>query len=346
MKVYTRLEIEELLARVQENEETAGKFFEVEMSVLSTLDFREFFEELLTKIRERFSVPYVWLSMIASSKATRLIHSFAASHVLGAQLGFVEKEVFGEILNGSTKPCLCNEHLHRFKPLLPDARGYVFNSIAVVPISLDGEPMGSLNFADIRSERFTPDIDTSLLEQLGVVVSICLSNVAAHEELRALAFKDPLTGLLNRRAMERALEREFERARRYKSELTLVFVDLDGFKLVNDSFGHDSGDDLLVHVATSLSGLSRGSDIVARFAGDEFILILPETDCGEAERFMKRIQAYLLEHPFVIREKSIAVQLSFGIASASDEGIDDMAAFLKKADQALYEDKARKKSSK
>jgi diguanylate cyclase (GGDEF)-like protein len=343
MKVYTRRDLEDLLARVKENEEIAQKFFEVEMSVLSTLNFNEFFEELLREIKEKFGVPYVWLSMIASSRATRLIHSFA-SNILDRHFRVVDKDLFANILGGSKSPVLCNEDLHRFKAMLPEKQGYVFNSIAIVPISLDGEPVGSLNFADITRQRFSPDIDTSLLEQLGVVVSISLSNVAAHEELRALAFKDSLTGLLNRRAMEKALKREFGRAKRYKTPLSLVFIDLDGFKLVNDRFGHDSGDDLLVFTASCLMELSRDSDIISRFAGDEFVLVLPETEHGAAALLMKRLQAYFQDNPLMIQGLPISVQFSFGIASASDEDIKDTAMLLKRADENLYKDKALNKA--
>ena len=120
MKVYTRRDIEELLARVQENEEIAQKFFEVEMSVLSTLNFQDFFAELLTKIREKFVVPYVWVSMIASSRATRLIRSFASTHIQERYFTLVEKEKFEKILPTGSKPCLFNTELYRFKPLLPD----------------------------------------------------------------------------------------------------------------------------------------------------------------------------------------------------------------------------------
>ena len=344
MKVYTRRDIEELLSRVQENEEIAKKFFEVEMSVLSTLNFQNFFAELLAKIREKFVVPYVWVSMIASSRATRLIRSFASSHIPEKQFKLIEKERFEEILTCNSKPCLYNNDLHRFKPLLPDGQGYLFNSIALLPISLDGEIVGSLNFADIAKERFTPQIDTSLLEQLGVVVSICLSNVAAHEELKALAFTDPLTGLLNRRAMEKALKREFGRAKRYRTTLSMVFIDLDGFKSINDNYGHDIGDDILIFVASALMEFSRESDVIARYAGDEFVLIFPETDHEEAVKFMDRMQAYFTEHPMMVGDQAIPVHLSYGIACARDEDVKDTTMLIKRADEALYKDKASKKN--
>jgi len=343
MNTINQQSIHELIQRVKENEDIAHKFFEVEMSVLSTLHFKEFFEELLNKIMEKFRVSYVWISMISHSKATELVQSLASSETLKKHLNVIEKTDFYRIVGIKAKPILANDTLFTYKPLLPKEQLYIFNSIAIIPITLDGVFVGSLNFADISKERFSPGIDTSLLEQLGVVVSICLSNVAAHEELRSLAFKDPLTGLLNRRAMERALKRELGRSRRYNTPLSIVFIDLDGFKQVNDCFGHDKGDELLQFVASTLMDMSRESDIISRFAGDEFVMILPETERDAAQKLLERIQKHFLSNPVNINKEAIKVRFSFGVSSTRDNPSADASVLLKEADGLLYKDKAEKK---
>ena len=121
-----------------------------------------------------------------------------------------------------------------YQKLFPKNKKYYIQSIAVAPLSLDGDIIGSLNQADFSPLRFKPGIDTSLLEQLALKVSLCLSNVTAHEKLRFLAYHDPLTGLLNRRVMEVVLKREFARSKRYSRPLSLVFIDMDYFKQIND----------------------------------------------------------------------------------------------------------------
>ncbi len=332
-----------LFARLKENEEIARKFFEVETSVLSTLNFEDFFEKLLTTIKDKFGVPFVWLSIVQPSKASMLVHRFAPAEVVN----YVPKETFLDIVGEQARPVLFNRDLDKLRCLMPEGRFYDFRSIAIAPITLDGEIVGSFNQADQSPRRFTPGIDTSLLEQLGVVVSISLSNVAAHEELRALAFKDPLTGILNRRAMERTLRREMSRSERYDMNLSVVFVDLDDFKQVNDHYGHDRGDDLLVYVASNLMEMSRDSDIIARFAGDEFVMILPGVDGDEAAAFMNRVYQFFEEHPMEIKGDSIPVRFSYGVSSLREIAADvnDPAEFLKLADTALYQAKKNKKPS-
>jgi len=344
MQNVNREDQERLLARLKENEKIAKKFFEVEASVLSTLNFKDFFDRLLTEIKEKFGVPYVWISMISSGKAFSLLKTFVASEEFLRHLNVVEKNDFLEIMGTSLQPKLINTGLNKLRCLFLFDQTMSFKSIAVVPITFDGDVAGSLNFADLSSERFKPGIDPSLLEQLGVVVSICLSNVAAHEELKALAFKDPLTGLLNRRAMERALNREFNRARRYIMPLAVVFIDLDDFKQINDTYGHDCGDDLLKFVATSMMNMSRQSDIIARFAGDEFVLILPGTSPQEAQGLIERMNYFFMDHKMDVDENHnhIEISFSYGIAAGTDEGVKDAETLLKMADEMLIRTKSKK----
>ena len=145
------------------------------------------------------------------------------------------------------------------------------------------------------------------------------------------------------RVMGSILSREFNRTRRYQTPLSLVFIDVNNFKQVNDVFGHDAGDELLKYLASLLSEMSRESDVATRFAGDEFVLILPETSASSAEMMLSRMQNYIDNHPLMMGSNIIPFSVSFGISSTEDETICDHKKLLKRADEALYEKKEAQK---
>jgi len=333
-----------IIERLKQNEDITRKFHEIETRILTILDFSDLFEILLTQIREKFKVPYAWLSMIEKSEVSTLIHTLESSETLKERLNIIDRKSFFSLVGSKMHPVLVNEDLKPYYKLLPKDYKYFIKSIAIAPISLDGKVIGSLNQADFSSNRFQPHIDTSRLEQLAIKVSLCLSNVTAHEKIRFLAYHDPLTKLLNRRVMESVLKRELSRSKRYGSTLSVVFLDLDDFKKVNDRYGHDIGDNLLQYVAEQLLEMSRDSDVVARFAGDEFVFILPETPVKNAETLMDRLKDYLKNNPLEVGGMRIPAAISFGVASTEDPGINSTSKLLKRADEMLYRAKAEKKA--
>jgi len=333
---------EDILETLRINEEIAQKFFEIEVSILSILNFKDLFERLLTEIRDKFGVPYVWISMIDQSEVSDLIKTLETSKILKERLNVIDKNTFISLIENRTRPILVSGDLEPYYQLLPQGQMYFIRSLAITPLTLDGEIIGSLNQADLSRLRYRLGMDTRLLEQLAVKVSICLSNVTAHEKLKWFAWRDPLTGLVNRRVMERVLQREYKRAVRYKSPLTLAFLDLDDFKAVNDKYGHDRGDELLRYVADILEELTRDSDVVSRYAGDEFIVILPGIGSDESLLLIQRLQDYFHKNPMEIEGQQIPISISFGLSSIEDEGVSDPDSLLKRADEMLYSVKQQK----
>jgi transcriptional regulator with GAF, ATPase, and Fis domain len=182
-----QIDLEQILARLKANQEIAGKFFDIEVCILSVLNFKDLFEKLLIEIREKFGIPHLWISMIEKSGISALIRELGSSENLKERLSIVSGESVLELLQQKTKPVLANGDLKPFYKLFPENEKYFIKSIAVVPLTLDGEIIGSLNMADYSDARFQPGMDTQFLEQLATIVSICLSNVTAHERLRLLA---------------------------------------------------------------------------------------------------------------------------------------------------------------
>jgi diguanylate cyclase (GGDEF)-like protein len=152
---------------------------------------------------------------------------------------------------------------------------------------------------------------------------------------------DFLTRIANRRAFYEIASTEAARARRYQRPLTLIYIDLDNFKTVNDTLGHDVGDELLIEVAATLRSNLRTTDTVARLGGDEFALLLPETDQGAALLVINKVQEVLLES---MRRRNWPVTFSIGLASfpVPPESVEEM---VKQADAIMYSVKLKGKNS-
>jgi len=151
---------------------------------------------------------------------------------------------------------------------------------------------------------------------------------------REMAHTDELTGLPNRRALNLKLIEEEQRARRYGRKLSLIMIDIDDFKMVNDGWGHQVGDRLLAMLARAISCVIRTADFPARYGGEEFMVVCPETEMDNAAIVAEKLRAKLDETDFTVRGLSLKVTISCGVAMLQDqEAIEDLVA---RADQALY----------
>ncbi|MCR8923752.1 GGDEF domain-containing protein [Dasania sp. GY-MA-18] len=157
------------------------------------------------------------------------------------------------------------------------------------------------------------------------------------EEQRQRALRDVLTQLPNREAYNQHLEQEYERWRRYQRPLSLVVCDIDHFKSINDSYGHQAGDKVLRIVARSIASRLRKSDFIARFGGEEFVVLMPETDQQAAYQVIDHLREAIAQCPFHFKEQPVTITLSFGVTEFSGEDKPD-AAFAR-ADKALYQAK-------
>jgi diguanylate cyclase (GGDEF)-like protein len=157
-------------------------------------------------------------------------------------------------------------------------------------------------------------------------------------DLEKLATTDGMTSLINRRHFDALARAEWARFQRYGRPLSLMLLDIDKFKSINDRFGHDAGDLVLKAVAETCKVTKRQTDVVARFGGEEFVLLLPETDEAAAEIAAERLRRAIQDHPHVLPGETLQVTASIGLAGAT-LGMAAFEVMLKRADQALYEAK-------
>ena len=161
----------------------------------------------------------------------------------------------------------------------------------------------------------------------------------AQDELNKLARTDALTGLFNRRYFFELAEKEFIKSVRYERPLSVIILDLDLFKDINDTYGHLVGDQVLIHIGKLLQKTSRAPDISARYGGEEFIMLLTETDCARAKIFSDRLRKLVEETPVQCENKSISLTVSIGVAGKQNKGEETLEILISKADQSLYKAK-------
>jgi diguanylate cyclase len=157
------------------------------------------------------------------------------------------------------------------------------------------------------------------------------------DQVSELVHEDHLTGTLNRRGMEDAFARELSRADRLKAPMCVSMLDIDHFKRLNDTFGHDAGDEALIHLVRVTKEALRPTDVIARFGGEEFVIILPETGIDEAVKVMTRVQRHLTKNFFMHDNQRLLITFSAGVAlRGMGEGAESM---ISRADKALYQAK-------
>jgi diguanylate cyclase (GGDEF)-like protein len=202
-----------------------------------------------------------------------------------------------------------------------------------IPLIAGGQCVGVLDLESPKVAAFTHS-DIRLLTPFASGLALLIDNQQKTKQLREQATRDGLTGFFNRRMMDEMVPRELERAVRYHRDMSLAMLDLDGFKTVNDTLGHDEGDRLLRAFAACIRKIARASDLLYRYGGDEFLLLFPETTSEQADQILKRLNGALCPE---LTTTLGSVTFSAGIASyVSDPSREDL---VKLADERLYQSK-------
>ena len=234
---------------------------------------------------------------------------------------------------------------------LPVFSGKGLRSAALLPLVRQGVLVGSLHFGARGHQRFTLDKSTDFIAHLASIVSVCLENGVNQERLHRLSMYDMLTRVKNRRAFHLALNKEVSRATRSGDPLSLLFIDLDYFKQINDTYGHPMGDKVLREVAQFINDMLRKTDHVCRYGGEEFALVLPNCGQQRAMEIAERIRQQVSEMEIINDDaeeescRKISVTLSMGVCCWLPVGESDVEEDIAKeliacSDQGVYLSKA------
>lgn len=234
------------------------------------------------------------------------------------------------LLTGHTHTVAAGDHAAHCRHSAPGG-----HASYCVPLLSHGETIGVLHFQVIGSEEL-PQPALLILHMFAEQVGLSVSNIRLREALRNQSIRDPLTGLYNRRYLEEILERETRRAVRAEQGLGVLMLDLDFFKKFNDTYGHEAGDSVLRETASFLLKSVRAEDIVCRFGGEEFIVILPVADLRVTQARAERIRSKLREITVLHQGQPVGmVTVSVGVAELPQHGTSPKE-LLEAADAALY----------
>lgn len=209
-------------------------------------------------------------------------------------------------------------------------------AVIAVPLKAHGRTLGVLSLYDKIGARDFDDNDLSTIRSFANQATVAIDNVLLHQESQRLSITDGLTGLWNYRYFQMTFDKEIERASRFARPLSLLMLDLDKFKDVNDTYGHQRGDSVLIELATRIKGAIREVDTLARYGGEEFVLILPETDTAGAEQAAEKLCELVRQRRFGnTNEETLKLTVSIGVAVFPDHA-PSPGLLVKAADTALY----------
>jgi diguanylate cyclase (GGDEF)-like protein len=336
-------QLEALTEQVRQNDDKLRSSQQREIQLLQAPDLDSLFYEMTDGLRESFDLQYVSVVLCDPGHDIR--------HLLTTDIGCNPDLILADTLTG-----LAPQYVALPRPWLGPfaacdhsmivASPAGFASIAMIPLRCRDELIGSINLVSADPDRYTARHASDFLAHLGVVASLCIENAVNRARLRRSGFTDVLTGWHNRRYLQARMKEELARACRDGSSLVCTMLDIDHFKRINDSWGHAAGDGVLREVAQRIDAEVRTSDVAARFGGEEFVILLPNTTCAEGHYLAERIRNAIAALPFELPGgRHVPVTVSIGIAEfdpgAGDGDLKSLGdALIARADVALYAAKA------
>ncbi len=340
-----RQKLDRFMAEARRNEQKLRRFERLELQLIGLNSLYDLVKTLIYPDKTDFNWDSVSLVLIDPEHELR--------HMLedeGARLDDHPSLIFVSNLNEldsdyphSFFPSVGRYRASRHKSLFPQSRP---RSVTLLPLVRCGKLIGSLNIGSLDSERYVRGNRTDFFEHLAAIVAICIENSANVQRLRRQGLTDTLTAINNRRFFEQRLQEEIGVAQRSLAPLSCMMLDVDYFKKVNDTYGHQVGDQVLREIAALVRAQLRGSDVLSRYGGEEFAALLSQTPLETAEEVAERIRRGVENNVFHLPDgDTFTVTISIGVvtytpASETDTIRPNGDFLVGHADRCLYQAKA------
>lgn len=333
-------ENKELKTILKQMKKELSFFMNVGKALTSTLEVEKVLDIIMDNVQKLVSSE-AWSLLLLDDERDDLYYAITKGKqpegLQGSRLqkgkgpaGWVAEKGVPLIVNGLSGDKRFSSYFKEEKP------AFIPRNVLCIPIINKKKMIGILEIFNKKNHASFTKKDKELMLKLIDQAAIAIERSNLYQKMANLAITDDLTKLFNLRYLYRVLNSEVKRSRRYGSSFSVIFLDLDSFKLVNDRHGHLSGSKTLVEVAGLLITALRDVDIIARYGGDEFVIVLPLTPVEAALKIAERIQEDINNHLFLKDEGlSLKVSASFGIAGYPEHAKDEIE-LLRLSDQAMY----------
>ncbi|HWE24131.1 MAG TPA: sensor domain-containing diguanylate cyclase [Myxococcales bacterium] len=341
------MQARDLLRQLQRTVDELAVLNEIGKALTSSLDIGEVMHLILAKVSELLK-PRNWSLLLRDQQTGELY--FKAAVGAGSEMLMHLRLARGEGIAGwvaeHNAPLIVDDVTAdpRFAARFDKTSRFHTKSILCVPLAIKGRVLGVIELVNGEGDgSFSPE-DLRILSTVAEFSAISIENAQNFAKVQELTVLDDHTGLFNSRHLKRTLEQEIIRATRFGHPVSLVFFDLDYFKRVNDTYGHQAGSKLLAEVGRLLLGTLRSTDVPVRYGGDEFVVLLPETSKDQAMECAKRLRSEISHWKFLAEESygPLKITASLGVASFPDDARAPEE-LLRRADDAMYRVKAERR---